>query len=80
MKIDLHGNILVEALDEILLCLEECELIGDNHVEIVHGYRHGQILKNYVQSEKFIREMARAGYALIRTNSPNRGTSCFELK
>ena len=79
MKIDLHGKVLIEALDEILLCLEECEVLGDRHIEIVHGYHQGQVLKNHIQSERFIREMARCGYKLIQKSRPNKGTTCFKL-
>ncbi len=80
MKIDLHGKVLIEALDEILIYLEECKAIGDKHVEIIHGHHHGQVLKNHIQSDRFIREIENSRFTLVRKNSPNKGTTCFELK
>jgi len=38
MRCDLHGCELIEAKDEILLKLEECQIKGDKVLEIVHGY------------------------------------------
>ncbi len=80
MKKDLHGYELWEALDEITLVLEECKLNGDSQLELVHGFRQGQVLKNYIQSEGFIKEMAREGFKLIRKQSPNPGVSIFEIQ
>ncbi len=80
MKVDLHGHELLDAKDEILLILEECVLNGDFLLELVHGYKQGQVLKNYIRSDRFIREMAREGYILARKQDKNPGVSIFEIK
>ena len=79
MKKDVHGCELIEAMDEISLALEECKLTGDSHLEIVHGYKHGQVLKTYFQSAKFISQMAREGFKLKRLHSPDPAISTFKI-
>ena len=79
MKIDVHGYELWEAIEEIVRALEECHIQGDSRIEIVHGYRKGQVLKNYIRSDGFLREIAREGYKLKRIKSENPGVSFFKL-
>jgi len=79
MKIDLHRYELWEALDEIVLVLEECKIKGDSILELIHGFKQGQVLKNYIQSEGFIKEMAREGFNLTRSQTSNPGVSIFKL-
>jgi DNA-nicking Smr family endonuclease len=79
MEIDLHGMELWEALEEILYHLEECQAKGIHELSIIHGYHGGGILKNHIQSDKFIKEMKREGYQLQRKESSNPGVSCFLL-
>lgn len=43
---------LIEAKDEILLKLEECQIKGENVLEIVHGYHRGHVLRDYVRSQQ----------------------------
>lgn len=79
MKIDLHGYELWEAIEEIILILEECKIKGESQLELIHGYRQGQVLRNYFRSEKFLDKMAREGYKIARKPSKNPGISIFEL-
>ena len=79
MKKDLHGYELWEAIDEITLALEECKLMGDYHLEIVHGYKHGQVLKTYFQSAKFLSQMTREGFNLQRIHSSDPAVSLFKI-
>ena len=48
----------------MLSALEECKINGDGEITIIHGYKHGQVLKNYFRSNKFLVEMAREGFQL----------------
>ena len=46
---------------------------------IIHGYHGKRILKNYIQSDGFIKEMEREGYQMKRMENSNHGVSCFFL-
>lgn len=81
MKIDLHGYGVDEAFEEILLIIEEGLVIGDNRIGIIHGYRHGQKLKNFFRSQHFHDELKKRGIYLKRLeNKKNPGCTCFEIK
>ena len=77
MEIKIRGLELWEALEEISYCLEECQIKGIQEISIIHGYRKGQVLKNYIQSEGFLKEMKREGFRLKRIESSNPGVSNF---
>ena len=64
LEINVHGHELWGAIDDILSVLEECRINGDGEINIIHGYKHGQVLKNYFRSKKFLVEMAREGFRL----------------
>lgn len=77
MEIDIHGLHLWEAVDEIIYCLEECKVKNINEIKIIHGYHHGKVLKDYIQSEGFIREIKKAWFNLKRKISQNQGDTHF---
>ena len=77
MEINVHGHELWGAIDEILSVLEECKINGDGEINIIHGYKHGQVLKNYFRSNKFLVEMAREGFRLKMKEFSNTGESTF---
>ena len=77
MEIDLHGLELLEALDEIAYKLEECQMKGIREITLIHGFHKGQVLKNYIRSEGFLKEMAKEGFKLKKNINPNSGTSRF---
>ena len=64
LEINVHGYELWGSIDEVLSALEECKIKSDKGINIIHGYKHGQVLKNYFRSNKFLREMAREGFRL----------------
>ncbi len=64
LEIDVHGHDLWGAIDEVLSTLEECKLNGDVEINIIHGHKHGQVLKNYFRSKKFLGAMAHEGFQL----------------
>jgi len=54
---DLHGLFLDESKKEIKQAFKKCQENGSDRVEIIHGHVHGQVLKNYIRSKKFIKDM-----------------------
>ena len=64
LEINVHGHELWGAIDEVLSVLEECKIKDEREINIIHGYKHGQVLKNYFRSNKFLAEMAREGFRL----------------
>ena len=73
LECDLHGCELSEAKIEVFHALEECAINEDKILEIVHGYYHGTVLRNYFRSKRFLQEAAREGYKLRFVKSPNPG-------
>jgi len=64
LRCDLHNLELQEAKSKILFCLEECLITDKKEIEIVHGYKHGHVLKDYIESIRFKNEMAENGFKL----------------
>ncbi len=79
LEINVHGHELWGAIDEVLSVLEECKLKSDGEINIIHGYKHGQVLKNYFRSNKFLVEMAREGFRLKRKDISDPAISSFIL-
>jgi hypothetical protein len=79
LKCDLHGFELAEAWVEILQALRECQINDDSKLEIVHGYKHGQVLKDYILSSQFIKDTTKAGFLLKKVQSVNPGTTLFSI-
>lgn len=79
MECNVHGFELSEAITEVLLTLKECELNHDLNIEIIHGYSHGQVLKNYFSSAKFLSDMTKQGYILKRILRTNPSKSKFQI-
>ena len=67
----------MDALDEISYLLKDCDTRGIREISIIHGFHGGQVLKGYIQSEGFLKEMAKEGFRLKRKESGNQGVSCF---
>ncbi|MFW9876566.1 MAG: Smr/MutS family protein [Candidatus Thorarchaeota archaeon] len=79
MKADLHGFRLFEAIEEIIDIIEDCLSSRDYSLLIIHGYRRGQVLKNYFRSKKFLEDMASEGIRIKELNYPNPGASMFKI-
>ena len=77
MEFNLHGLELYEAREEIVYRLEECQMKGIREITLIHGFHRGQVLKNYIQSERFLKEMAKAGFKLMKKDNKNSGASSF---
>ena len=79
LEINVHGHELWGAIDEVLSALEECKIKGEREINIIHGYKHGQVLKNYFRSNKFVAEMAREGFQLKIKNISDPAISSFAI-
>ena len=79
MITDLHGFGLFDAIEEIIEILEDCISSREYILLIIHGYRRGQVLKNYFQSKKFLEDMANEGYKLKELEHPNPGASMYRI-
>ncbi len=79
MKCDLHGFRLFDAIEELINIIEVCLSSGESIIFIIHGYRNGQVLKNYFRSKKFLEDMADEGFKLKQLNQSNPGVSVFKL-
>lgn len=71
MEIALHELELWEALEEIVYKLEECKTRGIREITLIYGFHRGQVLKNYIQSEGFLKEMAKEGFKLKKKDNPD---------
>jgi len=79
MRCDLHGCTLIEAKDELLLKLEECQVTGDTELEVVHGHHGGHVLRDYVRSSEFSKDSTNAGFNIKAKNFSDDGCSYFTL-
>ena len=79
MECDLHGYELLDAIIEVHQVLEECQLNEDQLLDIVHGYSHGSVLRDYFRLGQFIREMAKYGYTIKKIDFPNPGKTRFSV-
>ena len=80
MELDLHGMKLWEAMEEIGYRLEECKVKGARQITLIHGHHGKAVLKDYIRSKGFLKEMKREGHSLKRLKSSNPGVSIFELR
>ncbi|MEJ2248933.1 MAG: Smr/MutS family protein [Candidatus Lokiarchaeota archaeon] len=79
MKCDLHGFNLKDAIEEIMESIELCHLLGDNYLLLIHGYRRGQVLKNYIRSKNFLDDMKEKGFNVKPSKFSNPGASQFKI-
>ena len=81
MQIDLHGFCLNEAKEEVFWKLKEIVLNEQNQLDIIHGFRNGQVLKKYFQSKQFLEDIKIYGYVLKpKTNLKNPGMTSFNIR
>ena len=79
LEINVHGHELWGAIDEVLSALEECKIKGEREINIIHGYKHGQVLKNYFRSNKFLVEMSRESFQLKIKDISDPAISSFAI-
>ncbi len=79
MKLNVHNLFLKDALDEIMVKLDECKELGDNILEIIHGYKYGTRIKEYIRSDGFLTDLTRNGHAIVSKDFSDKGVSVFQL-
>jgi len=79
METNVHGHELWGAIDKVLSALEECRINGEREINIIHGYKHGQVLKNYFRSNKFLVEMSRESFQLKMKAISDQAVSSFVI-
>lgn len=77
-KLDLHGCNFYEAELEIIKTAEECLLKGISTLEIVHGYRHGSVIKDNLTTSAFKSKLKKNGI-LLTTISKMEGSTTFRV-
>jgi ribosomal protein S27AE len=80
MILDVHNLSLNEAIDEILYKFDECKECGEDTLQIIHGHKHGTIIRDYIRSSGFISEMAKNGNEFVNKSFLQEGVSIFKLK
>lgn len=80
MILDVHKLSLNEAIDEILYKFDECKDCGEDTLQIIHGHKHGTIIRDCIRSNGFISEMAKNGNEFVNKSFSQEGVSIFKLK
>ncbi len=80
MILNVHKLTLNEATDEIMIKFYECMELGDFALEVIHGYKHGTRIKDYIRSNGFVKEATRNGYEIVSKNFTDKGVTIFQLK
>jgi len=80
MILDVHNLSLNEAIDEILYKFDECKECGEDTLQIIHGHKHGTVIKDYIRSSGFVSEMTKNGNVVIEKSFLQEGVSIFKLK
>lgn len=76
---DLHEFFLDEAIKFVKSAITTCHSNGIKKLEIIHGYRHGTILRTYFRSEEFIQEILNFGFKIEIFDKSNAGTTQIKL-
>lgn len=79
MRLDVHKLYLNDAIDEILYQFEECKECGDETLQIIHGHKHGTIIRDYIRTDGFVIEMAKNGNEIMREDFSKEGETIFKL-
>ena len=79
VKFDVHNLFLKDAIEEILIKFDECVELGDNSIEIVHGHKHGTVIRDHIRSNGFLKEAIRNGHEIVSKNFSDKGATIFQL-
>ena len=77
---DLHELFLDEAKSVIWDTIEECIQNKIEELEIIHGYKHGQVLKNYFRSKYFIHDFSSPKFIIQFSNTSDPGITIIKIK
>ena len=80
MEVDLHALELVEAEIEVSFAIRECKNNEESRIDLIHGYRGGNILKIHFRSQKFKHQMRKEGHQITRVKSRNPGITSYLIE
>ena len=80
MILDVHNHTLEEAVEEILYKFDECQECRDDSLQIIHGHKHGTVIKDYIRSSGFILKVAKIRIQIIEKNFSENGRTIFRIK
>ena len=80
MEIDLHGYKLVEAKLEMQDIFQECYDADEKEINIIHGWKQGQVLRNYFRSNRFLSEMKKQGILIVERRYISEGETQLLFK
>ncbi len=64
-ELDLHECFLDEAKVEIRDEVEECAIKGEADILLIHGYAHGNAIKNWIHSKDLVRELQKVNVRVL---------------
>ena len=77
--IDLHNTKLKESKKVIEEKIHESLILGKSKLHIIHGYRGGSILRDYLQSKEFYIDMKTKGFMVKGIEIRNPGSTIFSI-
>ena len=77
--IDLHNMKLKESKKAIEEKIRESIMLGKSKLNIIHGYRGGTILRDYLQSKEFYIDMKAKGFIVKGVEIRNLGSTIFSI-
>ena len=80
MKINLHNHSLEEAKERICYAMDECIEANDPTLEIVHGHKHGSVIRDYVRSERLSNDVSKIGHVVLSKKTSVKGSTILRLK
>lgn len=80
MKIDLHNHSLEEAKEKLCYSLDECQVQLDSTLEIIHGHKHGTAIRDYIRSNRFLKNAAKLGHIITSKDFNDDGKTTFLIK
>lgn len=79
MELDLHGRQRGDAYIEICRALDECIIVGDDRLDLIHGFHHGVSLQSFVRSNKFLSKLKKAKYKVEILDTTDPGVTRFKI-
>jgi len=80
LEVDLHGLYLRDSIWEIKEKLNERRTYSTVGLKIIHGFHHGQVLKEYFRSNKFVEEMKNSGFKIKLLDVTNDGFTIVSVE
>ena len=81
IKENLHRLILEDAKDEIFHCMRKAVINRDDKICFIHGYNHGTVIRDYIDSIEFRQDCKKEGFRISRVfRYTNPGDTIIKIK